>query len=243
MQTLFNRLLWDLAKIKEFNDYFNVAQEPISESWVNFRNLLYNEEYDEMMAALANKDDVELMDALCDMRYILTGTLYNIGFERGYLIDNIGQPLPPGNAMFPRIYASSKKSPQELIQSLIRSKRRLFMSDFVRPYKAFMDFADGFEICNVGENKDYSVFDACFTEVHRSNMSKGCLTEEEAKETCESYIKRSIPCYYEENHLGHFIVRRGADGKVLKSIKWSEPKIELIMKSRPYEVELIDVDL
>jgi predicted HAD superfamily Cof-like phosphohydrolase len=64
-------------------------------------------------------------------------------------------------------------------------------------------------------------FKSLFDEVQRSNMSKACETEEEAKATMAHYQnERDTECYYKELE-GKFLVYRKADDKTLKSINYS----------------------
>lgn len=64
-------------------------------------------------------------------------------------------------------------------------------------------------------------FHALFEEVQRSNMSKACNSETEAKETVEHYrAKDGTECYYKEED-GKWLVYRRADNKTIKSIRYS----------------------
>ena len=68
-------------------------------------------------------------------------------------------------------------------------------------------------------------------QVYKSNMSKLCKTEEEAKQTVEAYklgthpnkLGKVIITHYEKAKEG-FVVRRTSDNKYLKSINFVEPK-------------------
>lgn len=75
-----------------------------------------------------------------------------------------------------------------------------------------------------------SRFKDIYAEVQRSNMSKACLTEEEAKRTAEKRLKDySEPCYYEK--VGDkYVVYRTSDRKVIKSINFSEPNLKQFFK-------------
>jgi predicted HAD superfamily Cof-like phosphohydrolase len=74
-------------------------------------------------------------------------------------------------------------------------------------------------------------FKALFEEVHRSNMSKACKTEQEAIETVAFYEKeRNTPCFYQAVD-GLFMVYRTADRKTLKSIYYQEARLEEIVKA------------
>jgi predicted HAD superfamily Cof-like phosphohydrolase len=64
-----------------------------------------------------------------------------------------------------------------------------------------------------------------YDEVQRSNLSKVCRTEEEAKETVELRSKQQgEACHYEK--IGeNYIVFRSRDMKVMKNKYWSEPNL------------------
>jgi predicted HAD superfamily Cof-like phosphohydrolase len=72
-------------------------------------------------------------------------------------------------------------------------------------------------------------FSALFEEVQRSNMSKACKTEDEAKATVEHYrTKDGTECYYKEQD-GKFLVFRKSDNKTIKSIGYSPANLESIL--------------
>ena len=72
--------------------------------------------------------------------------------------------------------------------------------------------------------------DADFAIVHRSNMSKLCDTEMDAKLTVADYIEKYVsgtspydtPYYYELPELGKWIVKNKSTGKALKNIKYQK---------------------
>ena len=73
-------------------------------------------------------------------------------------------------------------------------------------------------------------FKPLFEEVQRSNMSKACQSEEEAKETVEYYKKKDgTECYYKAED-GKWLVYRTADNKTIKSVKYSPADLESILK-------------
>lgn len=59
--------------------------------------------------------------------------------------------------------------------------------------------------------------------VYDSNMSKLCLTEDEAIQTVTYYLQKGIKTYIEQKD-NYFIIKRSEDGKVLKSINFKEPE-------------------
>ena len=72
-------------------------------------------------------------------------------------------------------------------------------------------------------------FRELFDEVQRSNMSKSCTSEEEAKKTVEYYKnEKNTDCYYKESD-GHFLVYRKSDNKTLKSINYSPADLKSIL--------------
>lgn len=72
-------------------------------------------------------------------------------------------------------------------------------------------------------------FEALFNEVQRSNMSKACDSEDEAKATVEHYrTKDGTECYYKEE-AGKWLVYRASDNKTIKSINYSPANLESII--------------
>ena len=69
-------------------------------------------------------------------------------------------------------------------------------------------------------------FKELFEEVQRSNMSKTCSTMEEAEATIRHYQERKGEDGYIEQRGEVYIVHRKTDGKVLKSIKYSEADLK-----------------
>ncbi|HRK54928.1 MAG TPA: nucleoside triphosphate pyrophosphohydrolase family protein [Cyclobacteriaceae bacterium] len=74
-------------------------------------------------------------------------------------------------------------------------------------------------------------FKALFEEVQRSNMSKACESEEEAKATVEHYMKKDgTECYYKKAE-GKWLVYRKSDNKTIKSVKYSPANLERILNA------------
>ncbi len=72
-------------------------------------------------------------------------------------------------------------------------------------------------------------FKTLFDEVQRSNMSKACLSEQEAKDTVAYYLKeKATECYYREKE-GKWLVFRTADNKTIKSINYSPADLKSIL--------------
>ncbi|CCH54526.1 Protein of unknown function DUF2166 [Fibrisoma limi BUZ 3] len=71
-------------------------------------------------------------------------------------------------------------------------------------------------------------FKALFDEVQRSNMSKACLTVDEAEATVAHYRSQGVDCHYIESD-GRYLVYRDADHKTLKNINYSPADLESVL--------------
>ena len=72
-------------------------------------------------------------------------------------------------------------------------------------------------------------FKALFDEVQRSNMSKACKTEDEAKATVAHYEAKGTPSFYEKEGDLYLVFREG-DHKTLKSVGYSPADLGGILK-------------
>lgn len=74
-------------------------------------------------------------------------------------------------------------------------------------------------------------FSALFEEVQRSNMSKACVSEDEAKATVDFYKKKDgTECYYREEG-GKWLVYRTSDNKTIKSINYSPANLQRVLNA------------
>lgn len=86
-----------------------------------------------------------------------------------------------------------------------------------------------FSLYSVGYFCKYDI-DELFAEIHRSNMSKLCNSEQEAIETVQWYIQNEKerypkPAYHIAPDDKHYIVFEQTTDKRLKSINYSSPNI------------------
>ena len=73
-------------------------------------------------------------------------------------------------------------------------------------------------------------FKALFEEVQRSNMSKACVSESEAKDTIDFYLKKDgTECIYKKEG-DKWLVYRKADSKTIKSIGYSPADLESLLR-------------
>ena len=79
------------------------------------------------------------------------------------------------------------------------------------------------------------IIDDVFDEIHRSNMTKACVTIEEANDTKRFYKEeRNTECYIHEvivENKSYYVVRRVSDHKVLKSIQYSPANLKNIIEN------------
>ena len=68
-----------------------------------------------------------------------------------------------------------------------------------------------------------------FNEVQRSNMSKACVSKEEADATVEHFRAQGQECHYEEVD-GKFLVYRTGDHKTMKSVNYSPAELKSIVE-------------
>lgn len=148
-----------LSSVAEFHKTFQhpILDEPTipSESRCELRVALIAEELKELEEAIANKDMVEIADALCDIQYVLSGAVLEFGLKEK--------------------------------------------------------------------------FNELFEEVQRSNMSKACKSETEAKLTQHHYLEKGVKSYYKETE-GQYLVFREGDNKTLKSVNYSPADLKTILE-------------
>lgn len=77
------------------------------------------------------------------------------------------------------------------------------------------------------------LFEEAFAEVHRSNMSKACVTLTEANDTMIKYKKEGVNCYSKGKTLTEgttvYLIYRDIDNKILKSINYSPANLQPII--------------
>ncbi len=73
-----------------------------------------------------------------------------------------------------------------------------------------------------------NIFDEAFALVHESNMTKVCITEEQAVSTVKWYTEQGIECYYELVDK-YFIVYRTEDNKILKAVSYKPVNLKRLL--------------
>lgn len=77
-----------LNQVKEFHKTFDVPvlknPEIPSKERCELRISLIQEELNELKEAIENNDIIEIADALCDLQYVLSGTVLEFGFGKNF---------------------------------------------------------------------------------------------------------------------------------------------------------------
>ena len=157
------------------------------------------------------------------------------------MVTDFNEVLGQGVSDFPRI--------PSLKQCRLRSS--LITEEAVNEFTIAMDKRDLVAVADAigdalvvvyGAANDFGLdADEIFAEIHRSNMSKLCNNEEEAKEAVARYaagdgfhgkttpIKAAYRACEHPNYQGKFIVFDEETGKTLKGPQYSEPQLEEIV--------------
>ena len=130
-----------IGKVKEFNEAFNIESSMfpslVDEKTYKLREKLMAEENSEYLEACESKDLTGVLDAICDMQYILLGTVITHGLEDVFIdafnevhrsnmskLDSDGRPVINGVQIFDvskpmgKVLKSSLYSPPNLSQFL-----------------------------------------------------------------------------------------------------------------------------
>jgi predicted HAD superfamily Cof-like phosphohydrolase len=276
----------DFDKVLEFNRLFEVPQvlstNTKEENLKVIKNgfALITEEFEELKDAIAQKDSVEVKDALCDLVYVIYGLLYRINMTSNAKLNEIAvnfafdsdRMYNPYHNLYKIIKANVFMDKYKYIKTydninIKNGIRREYVNDTFS--NLVLDIFDMYINMNVIQHMEYLVlnidkrintfnkisykytehmltyalidlllyvyqvgelsfdFDSNFDIVHRSNMSKICSSEIEAKATVSSYILKyeagEVPYdspYYERIAEDKWMVRNRSTQKVLKNINY-----------------------
>ena len=190
------------SKVREFQ---RASGQPVSDTpreltkeEYDFRDNLLREEIRELQYAIVDNNRVEILDALCDIKYVNDGTANMVGYK---LCDE---------AYFDGI-------------NLFDDDKYELLNVFVNYDLNDVESIDDINHSCITLTKlfDISVenFKTALDRVHESNMSKFCNDIKTAERTREFYAKQGIDTYIEPKEK-KFVVYRQGDGKVLKSVEY-----------------------
>lgn len=176
-------------KVKLFQE---TAGEDFTKGLTPLREALLREEIAELEEAIKNDDRVEILDALCDIKYVNDG---NANYTDSKLDDS-----------FEEVYYGWVG---EDVNLLLDELKEIDLEYFHSINGAVYDLAFAF-------NFTLKNFKTALDRVHESNMSKFCNTREEAEETVVNYNENYVDSYYKQ--VGNkYVIYRTSDNKVLKS--------------------------
>lgn len=219
------------------NPQINIFEE--KPKLVDFRISLIEEEVNEFIEAFQKNDFIECVDAICDILYVVNGAYLVLGTS--YITENVSivPPLfPTANFVKPNLkiffesfdVCGTVKSYilvlKEHINSLKMNNKNENFDEFVHTLHKIV--VDCYSLSSFfGINVDN-----CFEEVQKSNMSKVCLSEEEAIETVNWYkeneTKYKCPSYRKSNNQNYWIIFDENTSKILKSINFKLPNLDNI---------------
>ena len=184
------------------------------------------------------KSDIEILDAICDGKYILYGTQCYMGFSpldyetlKGFQInlsDNIFDEVTNlralVNAMKETIETCDDDSMYDTIQIIL--------------------VAIDVKLTHLAEIYEYD-YKRAFAIVHEANMSKFCSTIEEARLTVEYYEKIKFTTDYKypdyrlsPDHTYYIVYNNDTsenpinNGKILKCVNWKEPDLKPLFDNK-----------
>ena len=168
----------------------------------DFRDNLLREEIRELQYAIVDNNRVEILDALCDIKYVNDGTANQMGINQ----DDLELEESFGKGMF------NKKGLLRILYNDISGIECMGINTIV--YSLAHEF-----------NFTLENFKTALDRVHESNMSKFCYDIKTAERTQEFYKKQGIDTYIEPRNK-MTVVYRKEDGKVLKSIEYHPVYLE-----------------
>lgn len=232
-----NKVLSDYEKVCEFNVAFDFPQfdDLSNEKVLKLRLDLIKEELTELKDAYNNSDVIEQMDACADILYVAYGMAYTYKINS----DNFLSYLKKNNeqSLFENIKNNSEryyKTNIDMINHLDIQFKKL-TECCINKNVEWIETLHNFIVCIY----DYQVnnkfnSDKIFALVHESNMSKLCVSEEEAQQTVNKYVEDfksgKTPYdspYYIKLDDGLYVIKNKSTGKALKSINYKQVKLDL----------------
>jgi predicted HAD superfamily Cof-like phosphohydrolase len=213
--------LTQYEKVCEFNkafDYkvYNIHEgNPLEDTKsAKYRySLIYEEGIVELGSAFINNDEIEIMDGIADLLYVLYGACYTYDLNPDIMINNIYG----GYIEFNNKIKLELLLPEEYYKILVNNIESVRISlletkNIIELYSVLINtiictYKFGFSL-KIDINKVFNI-------VHDSNMSKLCKTENEAIDTVYEYtIRYENHCLYYEGYCNKY----GADSQQAKAV-------------------------
>jgi len=217
---------------------------------------LIKEEVSELTEAVENNDIIEVIDALCDILYVVYGAGISFGINidtyfRNYIKGRVVQSGKIFKAInFDttnyNILTSFTTLDMGTTQELFNKKKDFIQNSLIILNNKLTSFQEAIDINEYKKmiipliELTYTTYligimvnidlDKGFDIVHRSNMSKLCSTEEEAVKTVDNYINNDkrydSPAYRKGEHGDYYVVYNKSTNKILKSINYTPTNFE-----------------
>ena len=239
----------DYQKVCDFNQAFDFPQYDYpqsndfqNEKCLKLRLALIEEELSELTTAYETFDYIEEMDACADILYVAYGMAYTYKVDSdkflNYLIKDNNLSLfqnIKNNQPETEFQIKTKINLLDLIHGQFKKLTEccvLNNKEWINALHNLIIYVYDFQVIARYDS------DKIFTLVHDSNMTKLCKTETEAIQTVQKYQQEfdnkkspyDSPYYYqltEGTYSGYYIVKNKSTGKALKSINYTEVKLNL----------------
>lgn len=239
-------------KVREFHSvfghpFYDVPQENIFQDHpdrVTLRIALIKEEIGELIEAYEDSDFVEIADACADITYVIAGMALVFGHNLSHVDKTTASQMGgtfekrTGNAKGLVYYPDCV---EEGVQDRLGKKLKtikLFFSELEKACtdKDFNRSMGALQIlCCVVKEFSWSCnmdLDTIFNEVHRSNMTKVCATEEDAVESIKRITEEGRykePKYRKSDCGKYYVLYDDATQKILKNYKYEPPNIQPLL--------------
>lgn len=212
-----------IEMVKEFHETYGHPVGPeLPTQLRQYERLTYiNEEMNELLTAIINDDEVEVIDALGDLMYFVNGTLVEFGLSATpqAKLEQINEILPGEDLGTDLMlgYMNLHAMTGQILACAIADadKKCLAHLSLMHAFIVEMFKRMGIDYYPVLE------------EIHRSNMSKLWVDDEEVTAQClhEMGLNKD-QVNFASHSSGRLVVTRVDNGKVLKGMDYSKPQLE-----------------
>jgi predicted HAD superfamily Cof-like phosphohydrolase len=249
----------NFSSVGEFNRMFghpshNELQLNIlkDKKLIKLRLDLISEEIRELNEAIEQRNLIEIIDALCDILYVVYGMGQVTGINLDKSFYSIYSPLIDGEVPKTNFEIISKMMEKFLPETgSIEENINLLTYTFKSIMNNFIKLENATNNENFNDVENYLVMilfetykfgciiridlNTAFKIVHESNMSKLCRNEKEAIESIEHYSTlddfKNIKVDYRRSEVdpNYFVVYNKETGKILKSKYFKQPNFSTLI--------------
>ncbi|PRY40825.1 phosphoribosyl-ATP pyrophosphohydrolase [Spirosoma oryzae] len=192
----------------------------------DFRIRFLTEECSELNDALECVDRIEILDGIGDIRYVQYGLALNLGLqnaveqsslkltEHGFMVSTCLEQLYNS---FEAMVSPYKAGDITTLTTVLLDS--IYWLDELERAMSVIVFFDV-----------PTVMPAVIAEIHRSNMTKCCASEQEAIISCNQLYMDGTECYHVECN-GKWVVRRKSDDKIQKPYGYEKPNLAAVLES------------